>query len=51
MIYAPAITSSDEDIEQFYHDRAHKQAGSQYMTIVMSDLNAKLEMSKIRYWK
>ena len=37
-VYVPTSTSSDEDIEQFYNDSAHKQAGSQ-------------DMSKIRYWK
>ena len=43
-VYAPTSTSSDEDIEQFYNDldSAHKQAGSQDMTIVMGDLNAKV---------
>ena len=36
-VYASTSTSSDEDIEQFYNDvnSAHKQAGSQDMTIVM----------------
>ena len=43
-LYAPASTSSDEDIEQFYNDldSAHKKAGCQDMTIVMGDLNAKV---------
>ena len=43
-VYAPISTSSDEDIEQFYNDldSAHKKAGNQDMTMVMSDLNAKV---------
>ena len=43
-VYAPRSTSSDDDIEQFYNDldNAHKKGGSQDMTIVMGDLNAKV---------
>ena len=43
-VYAPTSTSSDEDIEQSYNalDNTHKQSGSQDMTIVMGDLNAKV---------
>ena len=43
-VYAPTSTSSDEDIEQFYNDldSAHKEVGSQDMTIVIGDLNAEV---------
>ena len=43
-LYAFTRTSPYEDIEQFYNDfdSAHKQAGSQDMTIAMGDLNAKV---------
>ena len=43
-VYASISSSADEDIEQFYNDldSVHKQAGSQDMTIVMGDLNAKV---------